>query len=338
MLNVALNIAPNFAPISVVIPAYNAETFIAETIESVHAQTLQVAEIIVVDDGSIDNTATIAESLGARVIRQPNGGLPAARNAGIRAARQPWIALLDADDLWETEKIEQQWTAVQLHPDVGMISCDTSSFATRGVICRSFLSHHKTHYELANKTHLNEHIGYFPQVTENYFRAQIPHYPSAVMIRRDLLIAAGLFDESLRSKEDTECFLRVLAHCPLAIVERPLMRYRIHETNMSGNKLTMYLSSVEVAERIVADPKKYAQGAAQAYEKRLARLQIRAGRLLLEKERMREARPMFARSLKNQFALRPFYLWLSTWLSPQTFKRIKSLKRQLKSGKSATRK
>jgi len=96
--------------ISVVIPAYNAEAFVARAIESVLAQTLPVAEIVVVDDGSRDATADIAERLGGsiRVLRQSNSGPAAARNHGVRAARSEWIAFLDADDAWLPSKLERQ--------------------------------------------------------------------------------------------------------------------------------------------------------------------------------------------------------------------------------------
>ena len=88
--------------ISVVIPAYQAVPYISDTIRSVQSQTLPANEIIVVDDGSRDETDRGAEFLDARVIRQVNNGVASARNVGIRAARNEWIALIDADDLWET--------------------------------------------------------------------------------------------------------------------------------------------------------------------------------------------------------------------------------------------
>ena len=91
--------------ISVVIPAYNAARFLPRCLKSVFAQTLQPEEVIVVDDGSTDSTAEVAEALGARVINRRNGGLSAARNTGIKGASSEWIALLDADDLWARDKL-----------------------------------------------------------------------------------------------------------------------------------------------------------------------------------------------------------------------------------------
>lgn len=111
------------APISVVIPALNAERFIGEAIASVHAQTLKVSEIIVVDNGCSDRTAQLASELGALVIEEKKRGLSLARNAGIRVCSQEWIALLDSDDLWDVRKIESQWAAIQACPDAGVVAC-----------------------------------------------------------------------------------------------------------------------------------------------------------------------------------------------------------------------
>jgi glycosyltransferase involved in cell wall biosynthesis len=99
--------------ISVVIPAYNAARFLPRCLESVFAQTLKPDEVIVVDDGSTDNTAALAAELGARIISRPNSGPAAAKNTGIRNASSEWIALLDADDMWAPEKLERQAACIQ---------------------------------------------------------------------------------------------------------------------------------------------------------------------------------------------------------------------------------
>ena len=112
------------APVSVVIPAHNAERFIQEAIESVYAQTLAVRELIVVADDCVDGTARIAGELGATVLRIKARNPSVARNVGIRSATEKWIALLDADDFWKPNKIESQWKAIRAFPEAGIISCD----------------------------------------------------------------------------------------------------------------------------------------------------------------------------------------------------------------------
>lgn len=117
--------------VSVIIPAYNVESFICDTLRSVLEQSHEVFEILVVDDGSKDCTATIAESVDKRVsvIRQTNAGASAARNKGLARARGDVIAFLDADDLWESSKIEQQLVYLEANPEVGSVA---SSFTVFG--------------------------------------------------------------------------------------------------------------------------------------------------------------------------------------------------------------
>ena len=120
--------------VSVVIPAYNAAQTLAETLESALAQTYRAIEVLVIDDGSTDETAAIVERYAAqdgrvRLLRNAeNAGVSCARNRGVRAAVYPWIAFLDSDDRWRPEKLERQLTAVQRHPACAL--CFTSTAYT----------------------------------------------------------------------------------------------------------------------------------------------------------------------------------------------------------------
>lgn len=124
--------------ISVVIPAYNAERHLAAAVASVRAQTLPVAEVIVVDDGSSDATASVAEGLGVRLVRQPNGGAAAARNAGVRVATGNQIAFLDADDVWKPNKLAEQWAllAAAPYPELVFGDMEQVAFPTGTVLSR----------------------------------------------------------------------------------------------------------------------------------------------------------------------------------------------------------
>ncbi len=111
-------------PIAVVVPAYNAERFLNETLESIWAQSAQPSEVIVVDDGSTDRTLEIARHHPVTLMRQPNLGPSEARNVAICHTAQPWIAFLDADDVWAADKLEVQWMAVQVYPEAGAVFSD----------------------------------------------------------------------------------------------------------------------------------------------------------------------------------------------------------------------
>lgn len=116
--------------VSVVIPCYNGEAYLAETLRSALGQTHPVMEIIVVDDGSTDGSADLASSFGdsVRVVRQQNGGEGSARNRGVLEARGELIAFLDADDLWHPRKIERQTAYLDEHPDIGAVTTDVAKF------------------------------------------------------------------------------------------------------------------------------------------------------------------------------------------------------------------
>lgn len=252
------------APISVVIPAYNAAAFLGDAIRSVQAQTLPVLEIIVVDDGSTDQTAAIASALHVRVIRQEQRGTAAARNAGIRAAAGQWIAFLDADDLWEPEKIAYQYAMITLCPAVGIVSSDYATMENGQVITPSSLTDlGNPHHSLRNGR-ANALGRYFPRIGADFFSAQWVLLPSTVMIRRAVLEAVGLFDESLRAIEDFECFLRVMARYPLAVVTRPLMRYRLHGQNLHFDWPLMRANLLKCFDLMMAKPLHYPPGAREA--------------------------------------------------------------------------
>src|SRR5262245_20179101 len=114
--------------VSVVIPCYNAGRFLKETLESILAQTRPALEVIVVDDGSTDDSAAVAGAFGppVRVLRQSNQGESVARNRGLDEARGDWVAFLDADDVWAPDKLERQLAAVEGSP--GVACCHTGFY------------------------------------------------------------------------------------------------------------------------------------------------------------------------------------------------------------------
>jgi len=244
------------APVSAVMPAYNAAPFIREAIESVFAQTLPPAEFIVVDDGSTDDTARIAESMGVRVIRQANAGLPGARNRCVREASQSWIAFIDDDDAWMPDKLERQMEIASQNPEVGIVSCDFTIFDEQGTMVSSGLEKYQREYDLQPKRRCRGGV-VIDQLDEGFASAYYFLLPTYVMIRRDLLRAVGMFDENLDAAEDFDCFMRVLAGAPFAIAYKNLVRRREHANNASSRLVDNTLQCLAVTYKVIEHAELY---------------------------------------------------------------------------------
>ncbi len=199
--------------ISVVIPCFNGERFLAETLRSVLAQTKIPLEIIVVDDGSTDNSAVLAESFGSivRVVRQENRGLPATRNRGIGESRGDWIAFLDADDLWLPEKLERQVAA--------------TTEQTGAVICGSIVSS-KIPPDESAEIWKPTHETLKPEVL---LHRQSMIQPSGFMVRRT---TTTRFAEWSIASEDVMYMLDITRETKVAICEEPLLIYRVHPQSL----------------------------------------------------------------------------------------------------------
>ena len=208
--------------VSVVIPTYNCAHYLGQAIESVLAQTYTDREVIVIDDGSRDNTADVAAAYGGhiRYLRQENSGLPAARNRAIEAAAGDLIALLDADDWWEPTKLAQQVPLLDADSEVSLVYTDLRVIYDDGRLVPSFLASRP----LASDGYV------FTQLTESGFIL-----PSTVLLRRSCLEAVGMFDETMRSHEDIELWLRLCHRWKVASVRQPLVHRRQGAQNMTSN-------------------------------------------------------------------------------------------------------
>jgi len=256
--------------ISVVIAAYNAAELLPETLATVGAQTLAPDEVIVVDDGSTDETASRARSFGAKVISTPNRGVSAARNTGMASASGDWIALLDADDLWHPEKLARQAHAVSLAPDVAVVACDHYQFRGDGEITlASLLASRRSRYDALSPQSLAPDVARLDHMGLRLMSIGMAFFPSAVLVRRDLALAVGGFDESMRRCEDYEFLLRLFARGDLLVVDSPLMGYRMQGSSLSTNAEEMNRGLIMLADRIAAHPERYAPGAEAAFKPRL---------------------------------------------------------------------
>jgi glycosyltransferase involved in cell wall biosynthesis len=196
----------NSPAISVVIPCYNGAKYLRETLDSAVAQTLPPLEVIVVDDGSTDDSAAIAESYGppVRVIRQSNQGESVARNRAISEAKGEWVAFLDADDLWLPEKLAEQ--AKLMTPAVGAVCSWTIDRYPGG---RE--DHHPTRPEFFERCRIMEHGA--------------PCHISTLVVRRDIPVS---FPAWTSYAEDLVYYMDLARHARVVIADRSLVIYRKH--------------------------------------------------------------------------------------------------------------
>jgi glycosyltransferase involved in cell wall biosynthesis len=219
--------------VSVVIPAYNAAWCVRKAIDSVLAQDYRDFELIVVNDGSTDDTAAVLASYGKaiQVIDQANGGMSNARNAGIRAARGEFIAYLDSDDWWLPGKLGRQVELMQSRPELGFCSCAARVEDMEG--------------RLLNLWECPRWQGSF--VVHLFGSgADVPGSCSAVLARRERVVAAGAFDETLRGAEDPDLWIRMAAISDYACLSEPMVVILRRPGSVSRNLEAMRESTLRM--------------------------------------------------------------------------------------------
>ncbi len=239
----------NRSLVSIVIPCYNQAHFLPEAIETVLQQTYTQHEIIVVDDGSTDNTAETAQKYPVRYIYQSNQGLPAARNTGIRLSRGEFIVLLDSDDRLFPHALECGLRVLEAYPNCMMASGDFSFVSANGTWMRPS----------------GRQI-----VTENHYQALLRsnfiEMTATCLFRKEIFNQVGLFDSSLRASEDYELYLRVVRNAEVVCYPTVVAEYRSHGNSMSKDgerMLNETLRVVQLQKEHVGSPaeqKAYRQG------------------------------------------------------------------------------
>jgi len=225
--------------VSVIIPVYNGEKYIAEAVESVLGQTFEDYELIVVDDGSTDNTKYVLLSYGNRLkyIYKPNGGCASARNAGIKEGKGKYFAFLDADDTWLPNKLEAQMNKFEVNPEIGLVFCDHCVFNENGIVYDS----------VAKRRSIYEGM-VFERLWQNNFVGI-----SGVVVKRECLNKVGLFDESrdIDAVEDFNLLLRIARYYKFGFVNEVLFKYRLHGANMSLDFEKMYIQDFRNFEKVI---------------------------------------------------------------------------------------
>lgn len=224
--------------VSVIIPTYNRIRTLSRALDSVLAQTRKIDEIIVVDDGSTDATVDLVLDSypQVRLLQQPNLGVSAARNHGIKKANGDWIALLDSDDRWLPTKLEAQFALVEQHP--GHRLCHTEEIWIRnGTRVNQMRKHRKSGGYIYSQC--------LPLCVIS---------PSSALLHRTLFEEVGLFDEALPACEDYDLWLRICAREPVLFVDAPqIEKHGGHEDQLSRKHWGMDRFRIRALETILAD-------------------------------------------------------------------------------------
>jgi glycosyltransferase involved in cell wall biosynthesis len=232
--------------VSVVVPSYNAGKTLDETLRSVRSQTHCALEIIVVDDGSTDDTSAVAQRHAdtdqrVRLIRQANGGVAAARNTGWQAARADIVALVDSDDLWAPEKIERQLQALKRGgPDTGFVYCFFVRIDAQGV--------------MSNKAKPEPYSG---DVLDRILEENFVGNGSSMLMRKEIIAQCGGFDNSLRAAGAQGCddylfCCRAAEICHFAVVPDFLVGYRDMPGSVSSSVKKMLRSWMLSSDQMMA--------------------------------------------------------------------------------------
>jgi glycosyltransferase involved in cell wall biosynthesis len=207
--------------VSVVIPTYNSASFLGEALESVARQTRQPAEVIVVDDCSSDGSAELARQAGARCLTTPrNAGPSAARNIGIRAAAGDLVAFLDADDIWEPNHLATLVPLLERHPEAALAYSRVRRFGVQ-----------------TGDSPLSLAEGAPANVFWTLLRVNVVPQMAAV-VRREALLGAGGYDESMRHSEDYDLWLRIAWRHPFVCSQAITGRYRTHDGQATAGAAT----------------------------------------------------------------------------------------------------
>ena len=233
--------------VSVIIPTYNCEIYIAETLNSVLHQTFQDLELIVVDDGSTDRTRQIVASYGAsvRLVTQANSGVCAARNRGIQEAAGRYLCLMDHDDYWFPDKLALQLEQMIRHPEVGLVY---STFAWWNPDSEGVFPDPGNYKDDSSTSEIDEE---FSGWIYHLLLLDCWVLTSSALIRAEVFDKCGTFDESLPYSEDWDLWLRISREFPFIKLTKSLTLYRQHPRQ--GNLITRNIDyRTELLARAVA--------------------------------------------------------------------------------------
>lgn len=282
--------------VSVVIPFYNGKEFIAQAINGILRQTYTDYEIIVMDDGSSDDSKKALECFDGKIryFYQQNKGISSARNRAIKEAKGEYIALLDQDDIWYPEKLQKQVELMEKNKNLGLIYGDCHYINEKGEIISRVFERQKY---------------YSGRIFKDLIMGNFIPIPT-VLIRKSALDKVGLFLENYTFAEEYELFIRISKDYDVGFINEPLAGYRIHGGNLSKNTGESLKEDIAVKEDIL---KKYSadiKPVENKLKKELARIYYNLGRFYQKKRRRALAKEYLSKSIKTYVYSYKQYLYL----------------------------
>lgn len=315
--------------ISVIIPTYNCFSYIKEAVDSVLNQTYQNIEIIIVDDGSTDNTMQLLTPYSSQIkyIHQQNRGPSAARNTGIRAAQGEWIAFLDADDIWLPNKLEKQILLAEEKNELDVIFTDFYYLCENG---KNFKYRTGFEYHSSIKKLLTKKVSSSGKIiTGEIFSSILKDFFinfSTVLIRRRCFEATGELDESLLIAEDLQLWLRLSKQFKFGFIDECLVKNKIREGNLSWDFEKSMSCRKAMLENLHYYIAQLSNKEIKAVRKEDAKCNYSLGYLKLEQELLQEARNYFLNSTKLSLGVNNLTFYCISILPLKVIRLLRKLK------------
>jgi glycosyltransferase involved in cell wall biosynthesis len=308
--------------VSVIIPTYNYSRFLGEAVRSVLKQTFSDFELIVVDDGSTDNTKEVVDSFvdpRIRYIYQENRGVSAAQNTGIKASSGEYIAILGADDMWLPENLEFKVKVLDSRPEVGLVCSD------------GYIFDDGTGLTLGKMWHL-----YFPgldpriasrwPLRELLSRSGSFIRPQFTVLRREVFTEVGYFDESLRIGEDWEMFIRAVQCFPVEVLDVPLGYRRKHSAALTASRIRMYPEVLRTFDKVLHN-NSLSKADFALVKRGLAYTHYEYAREMIVNGQMNAGRKKLLAAIKlNSLSVRPYLYLIGSFLGNRVIHAVKSWK------------
>ena len=282
---------------SIIVPTYNCGRFLRESLDSLFAQTDRDREVIVVDDGSTDDTSEVLAAYAERVtvVQGAHGGISSARNLGLARAQGEWIAFHDADDVATADRLAWSHAFLRAHPEFDAVFANGARMddpATRVVPAR----------------YGAQAAGGALTVVDLF--EGFPVYFQGAVVPRRAFERGGPFDPSYRVQPDLEYGYRLLSSCRAAVVDRVVFHYRWHTTNNSGDRIGTSEDIIRVLEGLPGRLPGVARAIGRTrIQHRIARHHFRLGRVHLRRGEPARARDHFGRAATLR-PLHPRYQWM----------------------------